>query len=435
MDGERRTLPRYLVLQGMATPFFGVLARALLTRGHAVKRINFTAGDRLFWPLPGSVNYRGGLDDWPDFLEARLRAWRISDILLFGDCRPLHKAAIRLAARLGVRVHVFEEGYLRPNWITMEMGGVNGHSSLSRDPKWFLRQAMTLPPWQEGAPIRSHFLLRATWDVTYHVTSFLFGWLYPRYETHMSLHPFREYAGWIGRFLRTPASRRRARQAMARRDAWGRPYFFMPLQLDSDSQVRFHSPFPGMEATLDHVMASFARHAPAETGLVLKDHPLDPGLVNWRAVAARLAARHGLGDRVICLSPHRLDDLLRGSRGVVTLNSTVGFLALEQHIPLLTLGTAIYDMPGLTFQNGLDRFWREATAPDWTVFDAFRRVVADRTQVRGSFFSAEGIDVAVAGVILRLEQAADIHPAFAARPGTAPPGTEDSRRQSAPIAG
>jgi len=54
------------------------------------------------------------------FLEAKLSEWEITDIILFGDCRPVHAAAIAIAKRHQIPHYVFEEGYLRPNWITLE---------------------------------------------------------------------------------------------------------------------------------------------------------------------------------------------------------------------------------------------------------------------------------------------------------------------------
>ena len=42
----------------------------------------------------------------------------------------MHAEAIKLAKGLGSRVHVFEEGYLRPCWVNYERGGANGNSRL-----------------------------------------------------------------------------------------------------------------------------------------------------------------------------------------------------------------------------------------------------------------------------------------------------------------
>jgi capsular polysaccharide export protein len=41
----------FLFLQGLASWFFDRLGRALIERGHAVHRVNFNGGDRLFWRL------------------------------------------------------------------------------------------------------------------------------------------------------------------------------------------------------------------------------------------------------------------------------------------------------------------------------------------------------------------------------------------------
>jgi len=73
-------------------------------------------------------------------------------------------------------------------------------------------------------------------------------------------------------------------------------------------------------------------------------------------------------------------------------------------------------MIGLTFQPHLDRFWREGAAPDAVLVDDFRRVMVDRTQINGDFFSAEGLKLAVAGAMSRFEAAALQHPVTRASP-------------------
>ena len=135
----------FLFLQGMATRFFERLGQALIGRGHAVYRVNFNGGDRAFWRLPGAVDFCGRPEEWPEFLDRLIVERAISDIILFGDCRPLHRAAIRVAEGRALRIHVVEEGYLRPDWITFEEGGVNGHSALPRDPGWYRERARALP--------------------------------------------------------------------------------------------------------------------------------------------------------------------------------------------------------------------------------------------------------------------------------------------------
>lgn len=422
MDGDRRTRPCFLFLQGMATPFLARLGAALARHGHQVRRINFNAGDKLFWRLPGAVDYRGDLDGWPAFLEARVREWGVTDMIAFGDCRPLHRAAARVAARYGITLHIAEEGYLRPHWITLAPGGVNGNSVLPRDPDWYRREARLLPPWREASPMVGHFWRRALGDVVYQVAALLGHWYFPHYRTHLAWSPFREYAGWIGRFVRAPFRRRHDQAALLTMWRWKAtaPCFLFPLQLESDSQIRFHAPFPQLAPVLDQMLRSFARFAPPGARLIVKEHPLDPGLTDWRRQTVTAASRHGIADRVVYVRGSRIEKILAGAAGVVTVNSTVGFLALAASVPTVALGKAIYDMPGLTFRHGLDRFWTEGAPPDAETFDAFRRIVADRTQINGGFFSTTGLDRAVAGAVARLEQAAAIRDTVVTLPRATP---------------
>jgi capsular polysaccharide export protein len=72
---------------------------------------------------------------------------------------------------------------------------------------------------------------------------------------------------------------------------------------------------------------------------------------------------------------------------------------------VIALGKAIYDIAGLTFQGSLDEFWSAPGAPDAALFDAFRRVLAARCLIPGSFFNEEGLRVAVDAAVARLEAA------------------------------
>jgi capsular polysaccharide export protein len=103
----------------------------------------------------------------------------------------------------------------------------------------------------------------------------------------------------------------------------------------------------------------------------------------------------GVADRVDYIESGDLHLLLSRARGVVTVNSTVGLLALGLACPTFVLGTPIYALPGLTFQGALEDFWRAPTLPDMALYRQFRKVVIHATQVNGGFYSREGIDLAI----------------------------------------
>lgn len=399
----------FLFLQGMASRFFGSLGKELAARGHAVHRVNFNAGDMVFWPLPGAVNYRGTAEAWPDVFAELLVSCRVTDIILFGDCRPMHQAAIGVARAMQVPVHVCEEGYIRPHWVTFEREGVNGHSTLPRNPDYYLETAVTAPPLGTIPHVVAEFRRRALEDLLYNFSNMLLWPLYPHYKTHRPHHPLVEYAGWLRKMVLGPRARARSARTLAKLKA-DADFFLLPLQLNCDWQIRKHSSFGSMTPVIDMVLRSFREHAPAHSVLVIKEHPLDERLIDWRRLVARLTAEHGLTDRVIYLEVGDLNELIHRTRGVVTVNSTSGTLALAIGAPVIVLGTAIYDIVGLTHQAGLDRFWTEAAPPDQVLFAAFRKVIAARCMLVGGFFSEQGITQLVSNAVARLEGQVAAHP-------------------------
>ena len=388
---------RFLFLQGVISPFFARLADYLRAEGHTVGRVNFCAGDMLDWGRRPAWCYRGKPSDLRPYFEELVAEQDFTDLVLFGDQRPVHRPAIELARERGVRVYVFEEGYVRPNWITLERDGVNANSALPRDPDWYRAVARRLPDYGEGIAVRSRLSARAARDLLHHLANAANPLLFPRYRTHRPHNAAIEYAGWIRRFARLPLHRR-CDAALIRRLVSDRQRFcLVPLQLNSDVQIRTHSSFAGMPAMIEMVMKSFAGAAPADTALVIKNHPLDTGLIAYDALIARLQVQFGLQGRVHYLETGHLPTLLEHASGVVTVNSTTGLSALVHGRPTLALGKAIYDLPGLTDQSGLDNFWQSGEPPDATLLRAFRNTVIHMTQVNGGFYEARAIALAVQG--------------------------------------
>lgn len=398
----------FLFLQGSASRFFSDLGKALQARGHEVRKINFNGGDVAFWSLPDAVDYRGDIENWPAFLAEHMHKWAITEIVLLGDCRPLHHRAIQVAAALQTPVFVFEDGYLRPNWITLERGGVNAYSSLGKHPQWFLDAAQDLPPWTDGVTAANSMPRRAIEDILYVATTALAAGRFPGYRTHRPWSSWVEYTGGARRIVRKPLAKRRLAKTIDALARAGLPYYLFPLQLEADSQIRLHSSFGGIRPAIEMTIGSFAAHAPADSRLIVTEHPLDTSPFDWRRIVDEIATEFGVKDRVFFFEGGSPERTIQACRGVITVNSTIGYLALSLGKPLIALGTAIYGIPGLTFQHGLDRFWREGAPPDEVVFDAFRRVVAARTQINGSFYSKAGLKLAVDGAVARLE--AEPHP-------------------------
>lgn len=385
----------FLFLQGVCSPFFPRLADRLVADGHQVFKVNFNAGDVAYWGGRKSTYFRGRPQDLRDFFDGLYRRLGVTDQVLFGDRRPIHRPAVEHAEAQGIRTHVFEEGYFRPHWVTLEREGVNGHSLLPRDHEWFWAVGGDLGGDEAVEPFASPFSVRAVHDVAYHLAGAANPLLFPSYRTHAGVIAPVEYLGYIRRFSLLRRWKLRDARQIETLVASKAPYYVLPLQLNSDAQIRDHSRFENMAEVIEFVIESFARQAPTGSRLVIKNHPLDMGLAGYEGVIARLERKYDVLGRVGYLESGDLDLLLRHARGLVTVNSTVGSVSLGLGCPTMTLSDPIYNLPGLTFQGGLDDFWVQGEAPNRELFRRFRNAVIYATQINGGFYCRRGIELAV----------------------------------------
>jgi capsular polysaccharide export protein len=389
----------FLFLQGPPGPFFRQLAAEIEARGTPVHRINLSGGDHLDWPR-GAVDFLDSFSDWPVFFDRFLHDHHITDLLLYGDCRPYHVAAHGIAALRGVRTHVLEEGYLRPDWMTLELEGVNARSTLSRDKHWFLTEASNLPPESERPSITASFKRRARDSYWYYHNVVTGRVRYRHYQSHRSGSIIMEGLGWLWKFVTAKYRRTSTAAVLAALD--GKPTFILPLQLSGDYQIRTHSSFPDMQSAAAYAIGSFASHAPSDTHLLLKAHPLDCSFFSWPRFVRRQARRNRIEGRLHFVDGGDLDAMVKDARGLVCVNSTSATIALENGTPVCTLGEAIYDIKGLTHQAHLDTFWSEPLPPEPGLYSAFRRVLVDRCMVRGGLASESAVATLVENVADRL---------------------------------
>lgn len=394
----------FLFLQGPHGPYFSMLSAALIEKGHKTRRININGGDKIDW-VGDSVDYSGTFKSWPLFFDDFVVNHGVTDLILYGDCRPYHASAHGMARLRHIRVHVVEEGYIRPDFLTLQADGVNGNSTLPLDPQWYLEQADGLPDYDPHLPpVASTFRARARNTMRNALASALMRPLFPFYRTHRPHSFFIESIGWARKLITRKSALARSQRK------WDvvktRPYYALPLQLNSDYQIRLHSPFGDMRAALRFIVKSFACHAPGTINLVVKRHPLDPGLVSWERLVRKLAIRYRLTDRIFYLDDWDIGEVVGRSMGVVTVNSTVGTLALNIGKPVAVLGHAVYKVAGVVNDADLDQFWSAPQPPDFATYEAFRRVLMDRCLIRGGLLSEEGLKLLVENAVERLTRPA-----------------------------
>lgn len=391
MTNEAGAGRNFLFLQGPHGPFFYQLGQKLRATGAGVLRVGFNAGDHAFWrDREGFIAYRAPLDQWSVWLAQLIAERRITDIVLYGDTRPIHAEAVKLATALGLCVHVFEEGYLRPYWISYERGGSNGHSRLMdmgvSEMQGLLKQANAEMP---AAPdhwgdMREHIFYGAL----YHWFVLFRNRNYPNFNTHRSITVGREFRLHLNRLILMPfhwAGRLRATRLIKK---GGFPYHLALLQLDHDASFRAHSPFADTTEFLQLVISEFAKGAPGHHHLVFKAHPLEDNRVPLPREIHRLAAEYALSDRVHFVRGGKLARLLDAAQSAVTVNSTAAQQALWRGLPLIAFGRAIFAKPEFVSRQPLAEFFAKPQRPDTKAYRDFRQFLLETSQVAGGFYAA-----------------------------------------------
>lgn len=394
----------FLLLQGPQSAFFRKLSDALKKAGARVEKVNFCGGDLVLWGVTRrAINYSGTLYDWPQWLGNYYREQGITDICLYGDWRPLHWEAVRLARVRGIRVWVFEEGYLRAGFSTLEENGVNGRSSLPSNPDVIRKMAVVLAD-PEKVQVENDIRDKVLKAILHHTGNVCFWPKFRHYKTHRPTNIFFELMGILPRYLTRHSRQLRSIGRLEEFKQHDTPYFFYPLQLVTDSQVQLYSPYVRVQEAIADILTSFAVHAHPRTRLLIKNHPLDNGLIDYDAFIAGFSEELGIADRVTYVEEGSTEAMIAGARGVVLINSTVGLMALEQNKPVYCLGRAIYNIEGLTQslpRSSLDLFWRAPKKPNSELYRAFKRVLNAHALIHGNFYSSMGIDLAIKDTVKR----------------------------------
>lgn len=376
---------RILLLQGPMGPFFAQLAKELRSQGCDVTKINFNGGDAHYYRDADAIDYVDSLDAWPDYVRGLIRERGITHLVLFGDLRNHHYQAIAEARGLCIPVYVFEEGYLRPDYVTLERDGVNARSTLSQDPD-FYRQFASVKA-ARPAPIGHVFWYAAFIAATYSLAMFFKRHHYRHYRHHRDLHPIREGLRWVLTGTRHKLMWKLRDMSALRTfsGALSGKYFLVPLQVHNDFQVR-GSAYNSVEAFITEVTQAFAAHASADQHLVFKHHPLDRAYRNYTQLLDDLREQLGLEQRIHYIADPHLPTLLRHARGTIVLNSTVGLSSLQHGTPTICIGTSFYSLAGLSYQGDLVSFLKDPGHVDRELIAGFSNYLARHNQLPGSFY-------------------------------------------------
>ncbi|MCH1930193.1 capsular biosynthesis protein [Shewanella sp. A25] len=306
---------------------------------------------------------------------------------MYGDCRAYHAIAGKICKKREINFWALEEGYLRPDFVTMELDGVNANS-----PLYPLRanlshyQGTTTP--SATLPVGKTFGYRAWYASRYHINKFLGQISYPHFVDHRLWSLTQEIGSWFKGGLIKLTHQQRDKLLLSRLAAHSGKLFLLPLQVSDDFQIRHHSNYRDMASVIDEVVTSFARFANEDDILLIKHHPMDRGYIDYAPQITELSARLGLANRLHYGYQLPLPQVYPLLKGVVTVNSTVGFSALLHEVPVKCLGKALYDINNLTSSCTLSQFWQSPQPVNMDVFKQVKLALKQLTQLNGSYYKA-----------------------------------------------
>lgn len=390
LSGKDKT---FLFLQGPHGPFFYRLGKMLSAAGADVWRVGFNKGDEAFWFRKKTyIPYSGHHDEWVARFEQIVQQKSVTDLVVYGDTRPIHAQAIERAQTLGLRVHVFEEGYLRPYWVSYERGGANGHSRLMDMSVCEMRTALEgLDLDLPDAPARwGDMRQHVFYGMVYHYFVLLRNRNYRSFRPHRALSVTKEFRLYLKRLLTMPFTALERRVATLRIKHGGFPYHLALLQLEHDASFQKHSPFSTMTEFLEMAIDGFAKGAPPHHHLVLKAHPLEDDRLPLRREIRRIAKGQGVSNRVHYVRGGKLAGLLNTARSAVTVNSTAAQQVLWRGLPLKAFGDAVYNKPEFVSTQSLAEFFTNPTRPDSRAYRDYRHYLLETSQIPGGFYSSRG---------------------------------------------
>lgn len=143
-------------------------------------------------------------------------------------------------------------------------------------------------------------------------------------------------------------------------------FLFVPLQVPNDSQITLFAGWVKSVEGMLEALADAARNLPDGWSIRIKEHP--SARASLAEALQRVLAR--AGGRLVVDNQSDTFEQVRASRGVITINSSVGLQAFFHDRPVIVLGQAFFAIEGLVHvADGPDRLAALLTTPEGLRFD------------------------------------------------------------------
>lgn len=362
-----------------------LLSLDLKKAGHEVGKVFFCAPDVIYRFRGVRTHlFRKPLAEFDEWLRELVREEKYDTFFLYNHYRPYNQVAWKMAEELELGCYVFELGLIRPNCVTVFSNKTRPQPTLAKAWEQILDGVhMPMPPEMPSELCQVSTVAKLVVFCSNFFISRVTSPLFPNFVDQRSMKLWRHFKHGVIHLWRSIERSRDSEYDPLFAGELSGKYYAVPLQVHTDTQITKCSDFKSIEQFIKQVVKSFKHHAPADSMLVFKVHPMDRGYKDYTDLIAGLD--HGLGGgRLLYVDRVHLPTLLGHSRGVVNINSSVGISGLVHHVPVIALGTAVYDLADLTYQGGLDAFWKLASKPKGHRVKQFMNLLLDTSQGRGT---------------------------------------------------
>ena len=333
------------------------------------------------------IKYDQNINYFKKFLSKTLINYEIKHIFMYGNVLIPHKQTLDLVQELkiegkNINTHIFELGYLRPNFVTLENEGINYNSSLIKSRQFYLKQDSfsDLPIPKKHA----RFRIRKIWKTISFINHSFKN--YKIVEKDHKLQPkpiyiWYQIKGFILKYFFFFTEYKLKNYFL------GKNYFLVILQVSTDSQLTEGSDFKDNKKFIYKVIKDFAEANPNGVNLVFKHHPRDRGYTNYFNQIKKISNEFDVLNKVFYFHDYFLSKLFQNPncKGTVLINSTVGYQSLYHSVPVKSLGITPYNIEGLSSQQDLTSFFRNPSIVDRLLFKKFYKHVMENSQINGNF--------------------------------------------------
>ncbi len=375
-----------LFLMGPIGTFFARLSNYLEENNVRTHKISFPLYEYGF-PKSRLIKFHQDIYLFKNYLKKILIEKEIKHIFMYGNVLIPHRKALELVKELKkeeihVKTHIFELGYLRPNFVTLEDKGINYSSGLIKSREFYLKQES-----YKFFPIpkkHARFRIRKIWKTISFINHSFKNYKIVDKEHKLQPKPIYIWYQIKGFFLKYYF--RLSEYKLKKKCFYENKFFIVILQVSTDSQIKEGSEIKDNEKFIYKVIKNFAK-ANQNINLVFKHHPRDRGYTNYLNQIEKFSKEFGVYKKVFYIHDYFLSKIFKNPncKGTVLINSTVGYQSLYHSVPVKSLGITPYNIEGLSDQRDLISFFKNPSIVDRLLLNKFYKYVLENSQINGNF--------------------------------------------------